>query len=71
MDSATRKQIADLLKQAHHAADAKTNGLLDRDELTMVIRELIASTQQLLLETEGPALWPDRAPRLNHQSLQI
>ncbi len=54
MDPMTKLQIAALLKEADHAADAKTKGLLDRDELTAVIRQLIASTRMLLDESEAP-----------------
>ncbi len=57
MDAVTKLQIAALLKEADHAADPRTNGLLDRDELTAIIRDLVGSTRMLLNEAEAPFTW--------------
>jgi hypothetical protein len=76
MDALTKLSIAELLKEAAHAADARTNGLLDRDELAAIIRQLITTTQTLLREfdqagTPRADVWSKHSPLALNQSLPV
>jgi hypothetical protein len=50
MDLQNLLQIDEIVRKAEEAADSQRNGLFDRDEFPLVIRELLGVTRQLLEE---------------------
>jgi hypothetical protein len=48
MDLPYKSQIVELLAEADRATDAQTNGLLDRDEMVLIIARLAEGTRSLL-----------------------
>ena len=70
MDKQIKSHVVKLLEEAEQAADVRTNGLFDRDEFPILIRQLLIVTRQLLAEREQmesyrnePAIRSQHAPR--------